>query len=596
MKEDPISVEEAGTLFGLLRERARRSPDKIAFREFDRDTRGWVAFTWQEILGRVDHLADVFSSLGLAPDDRVAILVGNSVDWVTFDMAAHKRGLPIVGLYASDTPANTAFVISDARPSIVLVDAQSQWAEIAQHLDDQSFLTQVWFLRPMNPDKAPGPVPHAQFADVLQREVPRSEDPLVDPDATAALVYTSGTTGNPKGAMLSHRAILTNADAAMRIVPPGPEDVFLSILPLTHAFERTLGYVVPVMTGACVAYAQSLLRVRQDLATIRPTILIGVPRLYESVLASARRESASSPLKSALFAKTARIGWLRFAGRAALSSGPSLLERAIWPVLEALVVRKVMQSFGGRLRMAVSGGAAMAAENAQDLIGLGVPVVEGYGLTEAGPVVTASRLEDYVPGSAGFALPGIELRLSDANEVMVRSPSLMSGYWERPEETAKSIDGDGWLATGDIGELRGERLYITGRLKNLLVMSNGENVNPEPIEAALSLDPLFAAVCVIGDGQSFLAAIVVLNREVWHDLTRESDLDHDDPNARPAEAVIMKRIKRCITQFPPHQQIRAYHADVVDWSPDTGLVTPTLKVKRKRVLEHYHLEIRKIYN
>ncbi|MDJ0992336.1 MAG: long-chain fatty acid--CoA ligase [Dinoroseobacter sp.] len=595
MLETPISVDTAGTLFGLLRERARRSPDKIAFREFDRAQRDWIGLSWRQILQRAEKLADVFSSLGLEPGDRVAILIGNSVDWVTFDMAAHKRGLPVVGLYASDTPANIAYVISDARPRVVLVETDAQWAEIEKHLPDRSFLTEVWI---RNPGQRMQPLtrsPIALFSEVLKRDVPMHEDMMLDPAATAALVYTSGTTGNPKGAMLSHRAILANAEATREVVPPGLEDVFLSILPLTHAFERTLGYVLPVMTGSCVAYAQSLLRVRQDLATIRPTVIIAVPRLYESILVAARRESAASPLKSAMLERTAKIGWRRFAARAGVGPGPNVFERLIWPVLNGLVVRKVKKSFGGRLRIAVSGGAAIAREMGQDLVGLGVPLVEGYGLTEAGPVVSGSLLDDYLPGSVGYALPGISVKLSDASEILVRSPSLMSGYWEGLDQTAETIDADGWLATGDLGELRDDRLYVTGRLKNLLVMSNGENVNPEPIEAALDANSLFSATCVVGDGQSFLSAVVVLNREVWHDLAVDSRLDEKAPNASASADVIMDQIKGCLKHLPAHQQIRAYHADFEDWLPENGLVTPTLKVRRPQVLAHYQKEVAAIY-
>ena len=595
MPEDPVPAAEAGTLYGLLRARAARDADAVAYRQHARN--GWQDTTWAEALTRADALADNLFALGLEPGERIAILLKNGLDWVCFDMAGHRLGLPVVGLYTNDTPTNVAYVLSDARPSVILMDTAARWAEIAPLLDGTDFLHEVWLQEAGDGAAAPpGDAPPVTTLDaVLAREVPRAPDMEVAPEATAALIYTSGTTGAPKGAMLSHRAILTNADAARQVVPPLRSDVFLSILPMAHAFERSLGYVLPVMTGSTVAYAQSLQRLRADLAEIRPSVIIGVPRLYEAIYRSAERAAAESPVKHALFERAARIGWARQAEARGLGAGPALWERAAWPVLERLVCRKVMAAFGGRMRVAVSGGAALEPPIARDLIGLGLPLVEGYGLTEAGPMLTASRVEEYIPGTVGYAVPGTKLRVTEAGDLEAHTPSRMTGYWQRPEATAEMFDAEGWLATGDLAGMQGRTVRITGRRKHIIVLSNGENVNPEPIETAILGDALFEQACVVGEGKTFVAALLVLDEDVWREVTEEHGLPVDDPNATAARPEIMRRLKAHLGEFPAHHQIRGYHAQLEDWTLEQGLLTPTLKLRRERVTAAHADEIAAIY-
>ncbi|MFV0358370.1 AMP-dependent synthetase/ligase [Tropicimonas sp.] len=588
---DLIAVQEAGTLYGLLRERARRSGGAEAFRQYDRTAREWTSVTWNGALVRADRFAAALSGEGLAVGDRVALLLQNCIDWVSFDMGAGKLGLPVVPLYTNDALSNTAFLIADARPRVILVDTLARWQAIAGALSDTSFIDRVWIQETGDTgDDRVRPLEEA-LANAAGIETAA----LDMPDLPAALIYTSGTTGDPKGAILTHRAILEDAAGVARVFPSLPGDVFLSVLPLAHAFERTMGYVLAVMGGATVAYAQSLLRLRQDLTAIRPTAIMGVPRLYESIYNSARHAASARPLRLRLFDMTARIGWERFAARAGLAPAPRFLDRLIWPLLAATVARRVRAAFGGRLRVAVSGGANFPAEIGQALIGLGIPMVEGYGLTEAGPVVTASTCPEYVPGTVGFPLPGIETRLGEDDELQVRSPGVMSGYWHREDATVGAFTPDGWLRTGDLGRLDGGRVTIAGRLKHILVMSNGENVNPVPIEEGLEADPLFDQVCTVGDGRPFLALLAVLNRDEWNDLAGAHDLNPERPNTPAAEKIILPRIRRHLAGFPAYQQIRAYHATLDEWTIERRLLTPTLKLRRERVVAEYADQIREIY-
>ncbi|PRY23633.1 long-chain acyl-CoA synthetase [Aliiruegeria haliotis] len=594
MKQDIISAAEAVTLYGLLKERARRSPKATGYRQFNKASGSWEAYTWPQALERADGFAAAFAAEGISPGDRVALLLPNCLDWICFDMGAAKLGLPVVPLYTNDAVTNTAFLIADARPRIVFVDTVARWKAISEALSDTSFIDRVWI---QESDADAGRSGHVERLDtVLARAGQAQTGAHDDPNVPATLIYTSGTTGNPKGAMLNHAAILSNAEGVYKGFPSLPSDTFLSILPLAHAFERTMGYILAMMGGSCTAYCQSVLRLRQDLTTIRPTVLMGVPRLYESIYSAARTSAAASPVRLKMFDMTARIGWQRFAKNLGIHPGPSFTDRLIWPVLERLVGRKVRNAFGGRLRVAVSGGANFPAEIGQALVGLGIPMVEGYGLTEAGPVATYSTCPQYMPGSVGFPVDGVEIRKGDKGELQLRSRGQMSGYWHREDATAAVLDAEGWLSTGDLVEIRDDgRIVIAGRLKHILVMSNGENVNPVPIEDVLEADTLFDQVCTVGDGRPFLSLLVVLNKDAWAALAEKEGLDPERPNIPAAEKVIMPRIKAHMKPFAPHQQIKAYHAALEEWSIERGLLTPTLKLKREKVVAEYEAEIREIY-
>ncbi len=595
MEPNIIPVEEAGTLYGLLRARTARTPDAVAYRQFDKAADGWVGLTWQETLTRTDDFASAFAAAGAERGDRVAILLQNCIDWVCFDMGAHKCGLPVVPLYTNDAVANMAFLISDSRPRVILVDTLARWEAIADALEDKSFIEEIWVQgltgAPVQPE---GPVVRGLDA-ALQRGEGTVVEAQADRGAPAVLIYTSGTTGAPKGVILTHVALLRDAEAVAKVFPSLESDVFLSILPLAHGFERTMGYLLAMIGGACVAYAQSLLRLRQDLTTIRPTVIMGVPRLYESIYESAHRAASASPIRLRMFETTSRIGWERFAERSGLGKGPGLLDRALWPLLDRLVARRVQEAFGGRLRVAVSGGANFPPEIGRALVGLGVPMVEGYGLTEAGPVVTASTCARYVPGSVGFALPGIETKCTEGGELLIRSPSNMRGYWNRDDATAEMIDSDGWMRTGDLVRFDGDRIVISGRLKHILVLSNGENVNPLPLETMLEADPLFQQVCAAGDGRPYLTVLLVLSKQAWEDLAAREGLDPEAPNDAAARKVLMPRIKKHLKDFPAYQQIRAYHATLDEWTVERRLLTPTLKLRRERVVAAYDAEIRAMY-
>jgi long-chain acyl-CoA synthetase len=335
---------------------------------------------------------------------------------------------------------------------------------------------------------------------------------------------------------------------------------------------------------------------REDLATIRPTVLVAVPRLYERIYEAVWREAEASPFKRRIVALAARLGWELYECRHDGGPPPGLVASGmLWPLLERFVARRVLAAFGGRLRVAMSGGAALPTKVAQFFLGLGLPLIEGYGLTEAGPVVTSSGIEGSLPGSAGRPLYGLEVRLGERSELIVRSPAVMQGYWQNEQATAQALSSDGWLRTGDIAEIRNGSIFITGRLKEILVLSTGEHVPPSALEAAIQNDPLFEQVCVIGDQRPRVIAILVLNREYWLLLARDLAIDPVDLNVSVATDAILSRVSAQTRSLPPFWQVRAILATTTPWTIGDGSLTPTLKVKRRVIEERFKQQIDFLY-
>lgn len=536
---------------------------------------------------------------GLKPGDRAAVLLPNGTDWVAFDLAAMANGLVTVPLYAHDSPEGIAFVLADSGARLCLIDTAARWSTLAPLVDANGALEHVWVREGLDgiPVSPPGRRRLSTLLGALAESRPDTSALRCAPQDVATIVYTSGTTGRPKGVMLTHSAILWNAEANTKLIPPLPSDVFLSILPLAHAFERTIGYYLSMMGGSRVVYARSVDRLQEDLATIRPTVLVAVPRLYERIYEAVRREAGASSLKRRTVALAASLGLELYEHRHNRGPAPGLVARwMLWPLLERFVARKVLAALGGRLRVAMSGGATLPTKVAQFFAGLGLPLVEGYGLTEAGPVVTSTAIEDSLPGSVGRPLYGLEARLGEQSELIVRSPSVMQGYWRNKQATAQALSPDGWLRTGDIAEIRNGSVFITGRLKEILVLSTGEHVAPSAVEAAIQNDPLFEQVCVIGDRWPSVVAILVLNREGWLLLARDLAIDPADLNVPVATDAILSRISAQTRGLPPIWQVRGVLATTTPWTTGDGSLTPTLKVKRRVIEERFKEQIEALYS
>ncbi len=596
-RTDLISRDEAGTLPGLFARRVERSPDVVAYREH-RDG-SWKEQTWREMAERVACLRGALARSSLKPGDRAAILLPNGTDWVAFDLAATANGLITVPLYINDSPENTAFILADSGARLCLIDSAARWSTIAPLVDANGALEHVWVREGLDGVTV---LPRGRSRLSALRGVLAASEPDHDalqcaPQDVATIIYTSGTTGRPKGVMLTHSAILWNVEANSKLIPPLASDVYLSILPLAHAYERTDGYYLPMMAGSRVVYARSIEQLREDLKTVRPTVLVAVPRLYERICEVVHREMDNHPMMGAIVALAARLGWQLNEFRYGRGADPGFLARTmLWPLLERFVARPVLAAFGGRVRVAMCGGAALPAGAAEFLVGLGLPIVEGYGLTEAGPVVTSKAIEDSLPGSAGRPLDGLEIRFGAQSELIVRSPSVMKGYWQNQQATAEALSPDGWLRTGDIAEMRNGNVFITGRLKEIIVLSTGEHVPPSAVEAAIQNDTMFEQVCVVGDQRPCVVAILVLNREGWSQFARELAIDPADLEAPVATEAILTRISAQTRGLSPIWQVRAILATTAPWTIEDGSLTPTLKVKRRVIEARYKKQIDSLYS
>ena len=594
--DDMIDAAQAQTLWGLFRERIGQSPDAVAYRHFDRAQERWVDHTWAAIGERVDRFRAALAMENIRPGDRIAILLPNGVDWVCLDVAAHASGLVVVGLYPHDTAVSNAQILGHSGARLILLDTDARWDSLWPLRADFPALDRVWISDASAHSDAPadGPVVRA-LGEVLANAPTPAPEREPTPSDVATLIYTSGTSGQRKGVMLSHHALLWNAQATAAVIPPRPDDVFLSILPIAHAFERTVGYYLPMIGGCTVAYARSASDLASDLAAVRPTVMLGVPLLFERMQTAINTKAATSAIWRALLQKTISIGWRRFlAGQQ--RRNPGLASQLIWPFFEQTVARPILAAFGGRLRVAVSGGAPLEPEVSRTLIGLGLPLVEGYGLTEAAPVVAANRLDDNWPGSVGRPLPGVEVKLGAQDELLVRTPSIMRGYWRDDPHTQQTLDPDGWLSTGDIAEFKDGRIFLRGRLTDVIGLSIGEKVNPNIVEAKITTDPLFKQALVVGDRRPFLAAVLVLEAGSWSLFAANKGLDPRQPNHPANKIELQARIAPLLESLPRYAQVRTIHLTLEPWTIEAGLLTPTLKVKRDRVMPLFAEKIDQMYD
>ena len=597
---DVIPSVEAGTLPGLFQRRCARTPDGEGYRQYDAAGAAWKSYRWREMKTLEARWRASLAREGLVPGERVAVLHGNSIEWVCFDLAAQSLGLVLVPLYTTDNPENIAYILGDCAARLLLVGEPGQWRLLVPLRARFPQLSRVLCLGESAGMPAAEGIEVRFTGDWLL--APAQPVPMrdTDPNELATIVYTSGTTGRPKGVMLSHRNILANAEAVTRIVPTYREDVFLSFLPLSHSFERTTGYYLPIMTGSCVAYARSIQDLPGDLLAIRPTVLISVPRIYERMYARLQQQLADKGfLARALFRWTETIGWQRFEAMQQRGRTPGIGAELAWPVLRRLVAERILARMGGRLRLAVSGGAPLHPGISHRFLAIGLTLLQGYGLTEAAPVVACNVERNNAPESVGAPLAGIEIRIGDKDELRVKGPNVMLGYWGRPGETRTAFDSEGWLHTGDQARIDDHgRVHILGRLKEILVMSTGEKVAPNDIEMAISADPLFDQAMVVGEGKPYVAALVVLNPAAWHELAAVLALDPDSPASLERPAVcerVQDQLRDLLQSFPAHARVRAFRLLLEPWTIENGLMTPTLKLKRPEIELRFAAAVRDLY-
>jgi len=552
------------TLTDLFLARVKASPQGHAYRWFD--GQGWVDINWAEAEKRVGRFRAALEREGLKPGDRVGICSRNRIEWMCFDQAALSLGLVVVPLFYNDRPDNLAYCLTDAGARLLLIEDGKLWE--AMRTMSNTIERAVCI--------ANTPAGDAK-AVALEKWLPASgvavSPSLARANDLATLVYTSGTTGRPKGVMLTHRNIVSDLRAVLEAVPEllGRPFRFLSFLPLSHMFERTVGYYVPIcMDGdAQVVYARGIQELGEDLLSQRPSIIVSVPRIFERVYSKVEENLPAGSPKRKLFEKTVDIGWKRFRKQAGLA------DHLLWPVLNALVAKKLRARLGGNIQYIFLGGAALAPHLTRVFTGVGLTFIHGYGLTETSPVLACNHLADNDPLSVGHPVPGTEIKLADNGELLARGPIIMKGYWNNPTATAAAIDKDGWFHTGDVVEIKEGRIYIRGRVKEIIVLSTGENVPPGDAEQAIIQDTVFEQAMVIGEGRPHLGLLCV------------SKLDN--------EKELCARANAQLKDFPGYARIRHLARVAEPWTVENGLITPTLKLKRNKIEERFAKEIEAMY-
>lgn len=606
----PSSLADLQTLSELFDWRVAQSPQAEAYRVYNPSTGQWDSLDWQSVAAQVARHAAALASLGMLQGERIGLLLPNGLNAVCLDQAALRLACVPVPMHALDNPNSIAYILADSEASLLVLQTEAQWVSIASVGLALPALRQVVVVQPGSTPlpTPPGAVPLCSLADWLARgDALNGAAPGQPPQADdlAVLVYTSGTTGKPKGVMLTHRNVLSNVQACVQRVQARASDVFLSFLPLSHTFERTAGYYLPVAVGASVAFARSTQQLMQDFQSVRPTVLVSVPRIFERVYAAFETRLAGKPLRSGLARAAQDIGWKRFAAAQGLpdaqgrpTAPPGLLARLAWPLLERVVARRLQASFGGQLRLAVSGGAPLSLAVARCFNSLGVPIAQGYGMTESAPVIAVNTLADNHPATVGRPLEGLDVRIADNQELQVRGPNVMRGYWKREEDTHAALLEGGWLRTGDQAALEDGRIRILGRVKEIIVTSTGEKIAPADLELAITQDTLFDQAYAFGDNHPFIGCIVVLNPAQWQALAHTLDLNPDDAaalNDIAASKAVLERIRSLTASFPYYAQPRAVRLTLEPWTIENTLMTPTLKLKRKHLAQHFEAEVTAMY-
>jgi len=558
----------------------------------------WRSTTYRETWEWIRDVALGLKALGVVQGDRVCILSRTRPAWLVADLASMSLGAVSCPIYPSSEAHQVAYIINNVEAKLVFVENAQQAAKIeAIRAECPTIETVIVFdERGKLPEGTVGfdGIFDLAATDPDNRRLWEEEWRGIGRDDLATIIHTSGTTATPKGAMLTHGNLVFNYEAVIQVIDFTPDDVFLSWLPLSHIYERVAGMVVPLGRGCTIAYAEPLIeRLPANMVEVRPTVMVAVPRLYERVYARvlATVESAS-PLKQRIFHWAAGLGAQKYANHLA-GRGDSAWLSAQLRLADALVFGTIRGRTGGRVRYFVSGSAPLAREIGEFFYGMGMLVLEGYGLTETSPFVSINRPHDFVFGTVGRPAPDTEVRIDEASgEILVRGPQIMRGYLNEPGETAAAIEPDGWFHTGDIGRLDDVgRITITDRLKNIIVLANGKNVSPAPMEAALSTSRYVAQALILGDRQPYAGALIAPDFEELGSWAAAHGLAEMPPEQLIEEKSVQKlfdaEVKRTLDGFAIFERPRRVALLPRLLTEEAGELTPSLKTKNRVVLANW---------
>ena len=552
--------------------------------------------SYAELGESVDAFSKGLNALGVQKDDRVAILSENRPEWAITDFGTLKAGGVTVPMFSTLTAAQVGYILKDSGSKIICVSTEAQLKKVLSIRDEVPTLEQVIIFNPIE-GKTPESVSQFEAVCELDGEI---TDHAASEDDIATIIYTSGTTGDPKGVMLTHANFIFNLQACKSLIDVSDADVLLSFLPLSHVFERLGGHYVPLFSGAKIAYAESTFTVAQNMGEVSPTVMLSVPRLYETMhdrILRAVQEGSS--LKQKIFHWGVSVG---SAVSSAIQQGknPSAILQLQQNIANKLVFAKLKAATGGRLRFFVSGGAALPQAIAEFFHAAGILILEGYGLTETSPVISMNHPEGWKFGTVGMPVPGIEVQIAGDGEILTRGPHVMKGYFNNESATAEVIDGEGWFHTGDIGIIDADGFVkITDRKKNIIVLSNGKNVAPQPIESELVQSPFINQIMLVGNERKNLAALIVPNFDALKAWAAENGIATDDLSTmletREVQQQIQSEIRSRLTDFADFEQVRRFTLLEKEFSQEEDEMTPTLKLKRNVIIERYGDTIEEMY-
>ena len=566
-----------GSLPWMLLDIARTRPDRPMLRHW-RKGQGWQRLSWGEFALGVASAAAWLRRAGVAPGDRVVLVSESRPEFNIADAALMAIGAVTVPTYATNTEADHAHILRDSGARMAIVSSPALAARVAKAAPER--LELLVGLDEMPPEGSAAQVAHwpALLAEPGDLPLLMAEVEQIPPGRLACLIYTSGTGGTPRGVMLPHRAMLANRDGVAALAKRLRLDgtVYLSFLPLSHSYEHTVGVFLLPSLGVEVVYSRGADRLSAEFQEFQPSIITAVPRLFEvlrgRMLAQLEKES---PFRQRLFRRAQELGLKR-----ADEQRLSLAERVQDAVLDRLVRRKVRARFGGHLQAMVCGGARLDPDLSGFFIGLGLPLIQGYGQTEAGPVIAVNPPWDNARRTVGYPLPGVEARLAEDGELLVRGPLVMDGYWRNPEATAAAIrplapGEEPWLHTGDVARIEAGRITITDRKRDFIKTLGGDMVSPAKLESLLMAEPEIAQAVVAGEGQPGVVALLV--------------------PAEGQEAALAQAVSRVNARLSNIERIRRWSVAPAAFTPENGLLTPTMKVKRRAVLEHHAAAIAALY-
>ena len=590
--------------------------DKTAFARKPSNSEAYETITWDQVTDDVQTMAAYLVNQGVDQDDRVALLSENRYEWAIVDLALQLVGAVNVSLYTSLPAKQCEYILQNSEAKMFFVSTGIQLKKARKLFDNCPELEQVIAFDEPNIESylessyvslfdkvmSEGLKCYPDYEEEIQR---RSQS--IEAEDMATLIYTSGTTGKPKGAMLTHRNIVSNVKAAHQLITISDEDRCLSFLPLCHSFERTAGYYAMMAGGAEIYYAESVDTVAKNMTEAKPTIIMSVPRLFEKIYGLVKKSiEEGTAIKQKIFEWAQSVGRKYAAGQRGLVSIQKKLA-------DKLVFEKLHERTGGRIRFFVSGGAALPPEIGKFFMGAGLHILEGYGLTETSPVMCCNTYKDEHMGTVGKVLPGVTVAIqrledskvvaelsgeeyptkknSEQGEILCKGPNVMQGYWKNEEATKEMIDDEGFLHTGDVGRFVDGHLQITDRIKHMIVNAGGKNIYPGPIEDLFKTSKWIDQLVVIGERQPYMAALIVPDFETLEAHAKSQGISYDSleelVEQEEIQNIYRREIRNYSRELASHEKIRDFRLVPTEFTVETGELTPTLKIKRRIVEEKY---------